>query len=47
MDKEMIRKYINAVNTDISPMPFMPTDFNDDNVFACEVLLNGIEIPLI
>jgi predicted nucleotidyltransferase len=44
LDKEKIRKYIVAVNTDISPMPFSPEDFNEDNFFVSEILKEGIRI---
>jgi uncharacterized protein len=44
LDKELIRKYIVAINTDISPMPFIPEDFTDDNIFAGEIIKEGIQI---
>lgn len=44
LDKEKIRKYIVKINTDISPVPFRPEDFNKDNIFASEILKDGIFI---
>jgi len=44
LDKEKIRKYIVAVNTDISPMPFRPEDFTTDDFFVDEILKYGIRI---
>ena len=44
LDKELIRKYIVNVNTDISPVPFRPDDFNENNLLAREILKEGIVI---
>ena len=44
LDKDKIRKYIVAVNTDISPMPFRPEDFTTDDFFVEEILKYGIRI---
>jgi predicted nucleotidyltransferase len=44
LDKEKIRPFIVKINTDISPMPFRPEDFNSDNIFASEILKYGIAI---
>ncbi|MFH1051411.1 MAG: nucleotidyltransferase domain-containing protein [bacterium] len=44
MDKDKIRKYIVAINTDISPMPFRPEDFTEDDFFVNEILKHGIRI---
>ncbi len=46
LDKEKIREYIISVNSDISPMPFRPEDFTNDNFFANEILKEGIRIEL-
>ncbi len=42
LDKEKIRPFVIKVNTDISPMPFRPEDFNTENIFAYEILKYGI-----
>lgn len=44
LDKEMIRRYVVGVNSDISPMPFRPEDFNRNNIFAQEIMKDGISI---
>jgi predicted nucleotidyltransferase len=44
LDKEKIRPFIVKINTDISPMPFRPEDFNSDNIFASEIMKYGIII---
>jgi predicted nucleotidyltransferase len=44
LDKERIRKHILSVNTDISPMPYRPEDFNDDDYMAIEIQREGITI---
>ncbi len=47
LDKELIRKYIVSINTDISPVPFRPEDFNKKNLFANQIIKEGIEISVI
>jgi len=44
LDKEKIRKYIIAVNTDISPLPYRPKDFTTDDFLVHEILKEGISI---
>ena len=46
LDKEMIRKFVVKINTDLSPLPFNPVDFNNNNIMASEILKTGIEISL-
>jgi len=46
LDKEMIRKFVVNINTDLSPLPFNIKDFNDNNIMASEILKSGIEITL-
>lgn len=43
-DRNKIRKITLQVNSDISPMPFRPEDFNDSNYFVKEILETGIRI---
>ena len=43
-DRNKIRKLTLKVNSDISPMPFRPEDFNDSNYFVKEILETGIRI---
>jgi predicted nucleotidyltransferase len=43
-DRNKIRKLTLKVNSDISPMPFRPEDFNDSNYFVKEILEKGIRI---
>jgi uncharacterized protein len=43
-DRNKIRKITLHVNSDISPMPFRPEDFNDSNYFVKEILETGIRI---
>jgi predicted nucleotidyltransferase len=44
LDKERIRKHIVSVNTDISPIPFRPEDFNYDDIMAFEIQRESITI---
>jgi len=43
-DRNKIRKLTLKVNSDISPMPFRPEDFNDSDYFVKEILETGIRI---
>ena len=43
-DRNKIRKITLQVNSDISPMPFRPEDFNESNYFVKEILEKGIRI---
>lgn len=43
-DRNKIRKITLKVNSDISPMPFRPEDFNDSDYFVREILETGIKI---
>ena len=43
-DIDMLRDAKFAINTDISPMPYRPEDFTPDDLFAREILKNGIRI---
>lgn len=43
-DKEIIRKFVVKVNSDISPIPFRTEDFSDKNLLAKEILSHGIRI---
>lgn len=43
-DRNKIRKITLKVNSDISPMPFRPEDFNDSDYFVKEILETGIRI---
>ena len=43
-DRSKIRKITLQVNSDISPMPFRPEDFNENDYFVKEILETGIRI---
>ena len=43
-DRNRIRRITLQVNSDISPMPFRPEDFNDSDYFVKEILETGIRI---
>ena len=43
-DRNKIRKITLKVNSDISPMPYRPEDFNDSDYFVKEILETGIRI---
>ncbi|KUG22262.1 putative nucleotidyltransferase [hydrocarbon metagenome] len=43
-DRNKIRKITLQVNSDISPMPYRPEDFNDNDYFVKEILETGIRI---
>jgi predicted nucleotidyltransferase len=43
-DLDTLRDAKFAVNTDISPLPYRPEDFTEDNLFVKEILNYGIRI---
>ncbi|KFO68676.1 hypothetical protein ER57_02455 [Smithella sp. SCADC] len=43
-DRNKIRKITLQVNSDISPMPYRPEDFNDSDYFVKGILKTGIRI---
>lgn len=43
-DRNKIRKITLQINSDISPMPFRPEDFNKSDYFVKEILETGIRI---
>ncbi len=43
-DRNKIRKITLQVNSDISPMPYRPEDFNERDYFVKEILETGIRI---
>ena len=43
-DRNKIRKITLQVNSDISPMPYRPEDFNDSDYFVKKILETGIRI---
>jgi len=43
-DRNKIRKITLKINSDISPMPYRPEDFNDSDYFVKEILETGIKI---
>ena len=43
-DKDKIRKITVRYNSDISPLPFNPRDFDTSNLFIKEILETGIQI---
>jgi uncharacterized protein len=43
-DRNKIRRITLQVNSDISPMPFRPEDFNDSDYFVKKILETGIRI---
>ena len=43
-DRNKIRKITLQVNSDISPMPYRPEDFNDSDYFVKEILETEIKI---
>jgi predicted nucleotidyltransferase len=43
-DRNRIRKITLQINSDISPMPFRPEDFNDSDYFVKEIMETGIKI---
>ena len=43
-DRNKIRRITLQVNSDISPMPFRPEDFNENDYFVKEILETGIRI---
>ncbi len=44
LDKEIIRKFVVNINTDLSPLPFNTKDFNENNIMAKEILTTGIKL---
>jgi len=46
LDKDKIRKFVVNINSDISPIPFTPEDFNENNIMAKEILSTGIKLDL-
>ena len=44
IDKERIRKFVFSVNSDISPLPYHPEDFNEEDYFVRDIIRNGITI---
>ncbi len=43
-DKNKIRKLTLKINSDISPIPFRPEDFNESNYFVKEIIETGKRI---
>jgi predicted nucleotidyltransferase len=43
-DRNRMRKVTLKVNSDISPMPYRPEDFNESDYFVREILKTGIRI---
>ncbi|MGB5217030.1 MAG: nucleotidyltransferase domain-containing protein [Smithella sp.] len=43
-DRNKIRKITLKMNSDISPMPYRPEDFNESDYFVKEILQTGIKI---
>jgi predicted nucleotidyltransferase len=43
-DKEKIRKITLSYNSDISPFPYNPKDFDSSNLFIKEIIRSGIKI---
>lgn len=43
-DKEKMIKAISKVDYSISPLPFRPEDFNENDLFVKEILKTGIRI---
>ena len=43
-DRSKMRKITLQVNSDISPIPFRPEDFNESDYFVKEILETGIRI---
>ena len=44
LDKDKIRDCNAKIGYDISPLPYRPEDFNEDDFFVKEILETGIEI---
>jgi len=44
LDKEKMVSAISAVDYDISPLPYRPEDFTEDDLFVKEILKTGIRI---
>jgi len=43
-DKDKIRKMTLAISSEIEVVPFSPSDFNEQNPFAREILKTGIKL---
>ena len=43
-DRNKIRKITMSISSDLSPLPFRPEDFTDENPFVREILETGINI---
>ncbi|MEK6552990.1 MAG: nucleotidyltransferase domain-containing protein [Bacteroidota bacterium] len=43
-DKDKIRKFLAIVDYDISPLPYRPEDFTEDDLFVKEIIQTGIRI---
>ncbi|MCL4550452.1 MAG: nucleotidyltransferase domain-containing protein [Bacteroidetes bacterium] len=44
IDKENMVSAISAVDYDISPLPYRPEDFTEDDLFVKEIIKTGIRI---
>ncbi len=44
IDKENMVSAISAVDYDISPLPYRPEDFTEDDLFVKEIIQTGIRI---
>jgi predicted nucleotidyltransferase len=44
IDKEKMVSAISAVDYDISPLPYRPEDFTEDDLFVKEIIQTGIRI---
>jgi predicted nucleotidyltransferase len=44
IDKENMVSAISAVDYDISPLPYRPEDFTEDDLFVKEIIQSGIRI---
>ncbi|MBI5730903.1 MAG: nucleotidyltransferase domain-containing protein [Ignavibacteriales bacterium] len=44
IDKENMISAISAVDYDISPLPYRPEDFTEDDLFVKEIIQTGIRI---
>ncbi|MFH1196133.1 MAG: nucleotidyltransferase domain-containing protein [bacterium] len=44
LDKEKMVTAISAVDYDISPLPYRPEDFTEDDLFVKEIIETGIRI---
>jgi uncharacterized protein len=44
VDKQKIRKIKASIDYDISPLPYRPEDFTEDDLFVKEIIETGIRI---